>query len=80
MNMIEKVARATAEVIAKRHNDKNKDGSLNIEYWLSEARYEEAKAAIAAMREPSSEMCKAIDYNSYTIDGYEIMIDAALKE
>lgn len=72
MNMIEKVARAIAKA-----NDDNM-------HW--KGFIPEAKAAIEAMREPTEEMTNREGYhdNCYTcgghLEGYQCMIDAALKE
>ena len=82
MNMVEKVARAMALVIVKRYSDKNKDSSPNIEYWLNEARYDEARAAIEAMREPTEEMIELFRYTAsdeYILRCWSSSIDAALK-
>lgn len=66
MTMIERVAKVLCKF--DTGNDQNWE---NNKY--------QAKAAIAAMREPTDEMMKVCE-TSFVRDGYKAMIDAALKE
>lgn len=69
--MIEKVAKAIALSVEE----------AQLEFW--EEFIDQAKAAIAAMREPTEEMMNVEAYSnvhSTRLNCYEKMIDAALKE
>lgn len=99
--MIERVAKASFECWRKRmdklglHLDKGQEFEDMTERELAFA-YENARAMIAAMREPTKEMlqnCAAIDFvdpssmlnrynrcKDYAKISWQAMIDAALKE
>lgn len=83
MTMIEKVARAIARSIDIDPDDGRAEDAMK---WIRIT----AKAAIEAMREPSDEMIIAADIyvedgsewgkQKTIVEGYQQMIDAALKE
>ena len=77
MDMVEKVAKAMAE------NDSGPmDSALFAIHWreFGEGYIDSARAAIAAMREPSEEMInEAADLCASPQDVWENMIDAALE-
>ena len=82
MNMIEKVARSIAYQLQE-----NKYGKILTEWeeFADNHKIEMsclAKAAIAAMREPTEEMIEALlkSYPDHVIECYQSMTDAALKE
>lgn len=78
MNMVERVARA----IHFRGDDQGDDAWDHCQTWLRMAAREQARAAIEAMREPTTEMkfC-GIQEEAYGIDAtWKAMIDTALKE
>lgn len=96
MNMVEKVARAMAQhqltALGKAAMDDPKKDYYNKCYGKDERKNIEdlSRAAIEAMREPTQEMVDAANVpdaiilgghrNLVSSDGWEAMIDAALKE
>lgn len=76
MNMVEKVARAIHATTYLTPSWKNLNRTEKDSYFTA------AKAAIAAMREPSLFMCESVgaSYGSALHYDWIKMIDAALKE
>jgi type II secretory pathway component PulM len=74
MTMIEKVARAICKTHGAFDPDALTAGVAAWKYYIPEAR-----AAIAAMREPTDEIRRAGD-QTISPEAYQAMIDAALNE
>lgn len=79
-SMVERVARNLAAKHDKEHNTTGATlaynaGSIATDYWNTLA-----KAAIAAMREPTEEMIDAGINRPYGVAVWTAMIDVALKE
>jgi hypothetical protein len=71
--MIEKVARAICKTHSAFDPDTLTDGVAAWKYYVPEAR-----AAIAAMREPTDEIIREAGQSQH--EAYQAIIDAALKE
>ena len=75
MTMIELVARAICKTHGAFDPDALTNGVAAWRYYIPEAR-----AAIAAMREPTNEIRRAGDQTMSQHEAYQAVIDAALKE
>jgi len=73
MTMIEQVARAICKTHGAFDPDTLANGVAGWKYYVPEAR-----AAIAAMREPTDEIKRDAGQSQH--EAYQVIIDAALKE
>lgn len=80
--MIERVAKAIAQA-DERNGGPPYDYTIGLGKHAKEALFDRARAAIAAMREPTMNMIDAADYDGGVLPpqrAWPAMIDAALSE